>query len=128
MWIRFHESIYSRFDKRSARISLHREWKLVLFFQSTLCLVGCLVIIHNKTEHTYISCYQQQFCFAVMAASLFLDFCSVVPNVTSMSLDLRGKKAFSFSHSNLHPLLFGYFAFLIERIVLNLVRDAKLLE
>lgn len=41
---------------------------------------------HNllqKMEHIDTSCYQLQCCFAVMAASLFFDFCCIVPDLAS---------------------------------------------
>lgn len=94
---------------------------------------------HNllqKMEHIDTSCYQLQCWFAVMAASLFLDFCFIVPDVASQKRAHKNKKKKLQKKRTcllfiwpliLHLLLFciGPFAFLIERVILISVRNAK---
>lgn len=105
------------------------------FWVNARCLVGCLIIIIQKMQHIDTSCYQLQCCFAVMAASLFFDFCCIVPDVASQIRPHLKKKKLQKKRTCLlfiwplilHLLLFciGPFAFLIESVILISVRNAK---
>lgn len=88
------------------------------FFESTRCLVGCLVITQQQTEHIYM--YLAIKCkavFAVSTASLFLDFCFIAMKHHYQ----KKKKPLLFSSDS--PVCFCWcFA------VSPFSRDAKLLE
>lgn len=92
IWILFHGLL----DQRSASISPLREWKMILFRVNAVFGWMPCHNLQQKTEHTYVSCYQQ--CSAVLLLWLlpcFLNFC-FYSSQRSINDKLRGKKAFAF--------------------------------
>lgn len=96
--------------------SRFHKWTLVLPFESTWCLVGCLVI--TKTDHICVHCYQL---FCQLPCFYWLLFYSLEASLSDQNWE---KKKW---HPSLHLLLLfgGRFAFLLE-IRPNSFRNVKL--
>lgn len=107
------------------------------FFESTRCLVGCLVIIcyiNGTYWHILLSaamlfcCYG---CFLVPWLLFYSSQCSIDVKLDLIKKKKKKEKPLLFIWPlSLHLLLFcdGHFAFLIERLMLFSGRDAKWLK